>query len=107
MPIGGFGNLIALPLQRKAREAGNSVFIGGDGRPHEDQWAFLSSLPRLSADAARDIAAEAEARGRILGVRMPVEEDDADTPWRMAPSRRKEPAAVDYSLPPKGPSRAV
>ena len=27
MPVGGFGNLIALPLQRRAREHGNSVFI--------------------------------------------------------------------------------
>lgn len=27
MPVGGFGNLIALPLQRRARERGNSAFI--------------------------------------------------------------------------------
>ena len=27
MPIGGFGNLIALPLQRRAREKGNSIFV--------------------------------------------------------------------------------
>ena len=27
MPKGGFGNLIALPLQRKARESGNSEFV--------------------------------------------------------------------------------
>ena len=36
MPIGGFGNLIALPLQRRARELGNSVFIDDDLRPYED-----------------------------------------------------------------------
>jgi len=37
MPIGGFGNLIAPPLQRRAREKGNSVFIDRDLRPYEDQ----------------------------------------------------------------------
>lgn len=49
MPVGGFGNLIALPLQRRARELGNSVFIDQDLRPYDDQWAFLGARPRLSA----------------------------------------------------------
>jgi len=101
MPLGGFGNLIALPLQRKARERGNSVFIDRDGRPHEDQWAFLSSRSRLSADVVSDIVADAESRGRILGVRMPVEDEAADEPWRMTPSRRKEWAPIDTPPPDK------
>ena len=46
MPVGGFGNLIALPLQRHARERGDSVFVDSELRPYDDQWAFLSSLPR-------------------------------------------------------------
>ncbi|MGX7876797.1 TOTE conflict system archaeo-eukaryotic primase domain-containing protein [Mesorhizobium sp. ORM6] len=37
MPLGGFGNLIALPLQRKAREIGNSVFVDKDLQPYDDQ----------------------------------------------------------------------
>jgi superfamily II DNA or RNA helicase len=101
MPTGGFGNLIALPLQRRAREGGNSVFIDKELRPYDDQWAFLSSLPRFSADIATRIVAEAEARGRILAVRMPVENEDADEPWRMTPSRRREPAQIDDPLPKK------
>jgi hypothetical protein len=28
LPKGGFGNLIALPLQKRARDRGNSVFPG-------------------------------------------------------------------------------
>ena len=99
MPIGGFGNLIALPLQRRAREKGNSVFVDTELRPYEDQWAFLSSLRRLSADALSALVADAERRGRVLGVRMPVEDEDADEPWRMAPSRRREPAPLETSLP--------
>jgi hypothetical protein len=89
MPVGGFGNLIALPLQRRARENRNSVFIDRDFDPYEDQSASLSSLPRLSADAVSEIVGDAERRGRVLGVRMPVEDEDADEPWRMTPSRRR------------------
>jgi hypothetical protein len=99
MPIGGFGNLIALPLQRKAREAGNSLFLDEALRPYEDQWEFLSSLPRLSVDAASQIVAEAETAGRILGVRMPVDDEDAEEPWRASPSRRREPKPNDILLP--------
>ena len=99
MPLGGFGNLIALPLQRNAREIGNSVFVGDKLRPYDDQWAFLSSLPRLSADAVFRIAGEAELAGRVLGVRMPVDDEHADEPWKMSPSRRSEPRRVDVAIP--------
>lgn len=51
LPSGGFGNLIALPLQSKARENGNTVFLDDDFAPHPDQWAFLSQFPSL--DRAR------------------------------------------------------
>ncbi len=101
MPIGGFGNLIALPLQRRAREHGNSVFVDKEFRPYDDQWAFLSSLPRLSLDAISQIVVDAEMRGRVLGVRMPVEDEHADEPWRMSPSRRREPGPIDAPLPGK------
>ncbi len=101
MPMGGFGNLIALPLQRRAREQGNSVFVDKNPRPYDDQWAFLSSLPRLSAEAASQIVVDAETRGRVLGVRMPVEDEDANEPWRMTPSRRREPGPIGAPLPDK------
>ncbi len=48
LPKGGFGNLIALPLQYKPRQAGNTVFIDDEFRPIEDQWRFLSDFKRLS-----------------------------------------------------------
>ena len=44
MPQGGFGNLIALPLQKRPREQGNSVFLDDDLVPYADQWAFLASV---------------------------------------------------------------
>ena len=99
MPLRGFGNRIALPLQRAAREAGNSVFVDADLRPHDDQWAFLSSLPRLSAQAVSKTVEEAERSGRVLGVRMPVEDEHADKPWKRSPSRRTEPRRIDAHVP--------
>jgi len=101
MPSGGFGNLIALPLQRSAREHGNSVFVDDDLRPHHDQWAYLSSLRRLTpAEVAALISrAEAEMPGGITGVRLPVDDENADEPWKMTPSRRRQGHAVKEPLP--------
>lgn len=99
MPAGGFGNLIALPLQGRARREGNSVFVDDELRPHDDQWAFLSSLPRLPAEAAMHMVADAEQQGRILGVRMPVEDEHATEPWRMTPSRRPSLPLMSTPLP--------
>jgi hypothetical protein len=55
LPDGGFGNLIAAPLQGRRRRDGLTVFLDlATLEPHEDQWAFLSTLDRLSpGDAAR------------------------------------------------------
>jgi hypothetical protein len=47
LPHGGFGNLIALPLQKKRRGDGNSVFLDDQGVPYHDQWAFLSTMRRI------------------------------------------------------------
>jgi len=44
MPKGGFGNLIALPLQKKPRENGCSVFVDAALCPYPDQWVFLTSI---------------------------------------------------------------
>ena len=55
LPDAGYGNLIAAPLQRRHRDDGLTVFLDlGTLEPYEDQWAFLSTLDRLSpSDAAR------------------------------------------------------
>ena len=46
--VGGFGNLIALPLQKAPRQSGGSVFVDRDLQPHDDQWAFLAGMPKMS-----------------------------------------------------------
>jgi len=48
LPKGGFGNLIALPLQKLCRAGGNTEFLDGQMRPWPDQWGFLSSITRVS-----------------------------------------------------------
>jgi superfamily II DNA or RNA helicase len=101
MPSGGFGNLIALPLQRLAREDGNSVFVDDDLRPHEDQWAFLSRLRRVTPAEVADAIAkvEAEMPGGATGVKLPVDDENADEPWKMMPSRRRKSEPIKEPLP--------
>jgi hypothetical protein len=48
MPKGGFGNLIALPLQKGPRESGYSVFVDAELRHHADQWTFLASIQPMA-----------------------------------------------------------
>lgn len=83
-PRGGFGNLIALPLQRAAREAGCSVFLDDALEPHADQWAFLAGIPRLSrADTQRALRRAGDRQFGVLGVADEVEHPDE--PWRAQP----------------------
>lgn len=49
MPTGGFGNLVALPLQGRARKDGNSVFVDDDFIPFTDQWAYLQGMTKMTA----------------------------------------------------------
>jgi len=99
LPKGGFGNLIALPLQKRARERGNSIFLDQQFNPHPDQWAFLSSIQRLGRTRIEALAREAETRGRVVGVRMAVMEDDDDAPWTAPPSRRRKEPPIAGPLP--------
>jgi len=88
MPAGGFGNLIALPLQNGPRHNGNSVFVDDELRPYDDQWAFLSSLRRMSRAELANLVEQASAAGRIVGARLPLNDDDGEAPWVASPSRR-------------------
>lgn len=48
IPEGGFGNLIALPLQGRARRDGNSVFVDETFEPYGDQWHYLQYVGKMS-----------------------------------------------------------
>jgi superfamily II DNA or RNA helicase len=98
MPAGGFGNLIALPFQSRPRENGNSVFVDDDFRPHEDQWAYLSTIHRLSRSEMLLIVSEAAAAGQIFGVQLPPTDEDNE-PWTALPSRRNNEPPIEGPLP--------
>jgi superfamily II DNA or RNA helicase len=79
MPKGGFGNLIALPLQKAARVNGNSVFIDESFQPYEDQWAFLSSIPRLSEKRVEYLISKL-CDGNELGM-LKMDTEEEQKPW--------------------------
>ena len=97
-PGGGFGNLIALPLQGLSRNVGNSVFIDATGAAFLDQWAFLSGAQSMSRSSLDRLIEEASASSKILPVRMPVDDEDEE-PWLAPPSRRRAPPAIEGRLP--------
>jgi hypothetical protein len=99
MPKGGFGNLIALPLQKKPREKGNSVFISKQGVPYSDQWAFLSTVQRMSRNEVEVIVNEAERHGHVVGVTMVISDEVDDEPWTAPPSRRRKEPPISGPLP--------
>ncbi|MFH1700768.1 MAG: DEAD/DEAH box helicase family protein [Candidatus Zixiibacteriota bacterium] len=89
MPKGGFGNLIALPLQKMPRENGNTIFLDDDLRPYPDQWKFLASIKKINPEEVRHIVKNAERSNSIIGVRA-VNYDDLtqDDPWTLPPSKQ-------------------
>ena len=61
LPIGGVGNLIAAPLQGRLRRLGTTVFLDpGTLEPWDDQWAYLSSLGRLTPHEANRLTARTD-----------------------------------------------
>ena len=60
IPKGGYGNLIALPLQGKAVKEGHSVFVDEDFKPFDDQWRFLSSIKKIDEKTIRGVIIEIE-----------------------------------------------
>ena len=77
MPDGGFGNLVALPLQGLARKSGNSVFVDEQFRPYDDQWAYLSSVQKMTAAAVETLVLSFGKDGELGKL---VSESDSK-PW--------------------------
>lgn len=100
MPKGGFGNLIALPLQRTPRENGNSVFIDEHLTPYPDQWSHLSTLRRMTRQGVEHAVEEIAAAEGIIGVKPSFAEDElSDDPWTLPPSRRRSEKPITGPFP--------
>jgi superfamily II DNA or RNA helicase len=81
MPKGGFGNLIALPLQKHPRESGCSVFVDGALRPHPDQWAFLAGVQPMAPHDLEPTVLRATGGVHPLDVTF-IDDEDLATPWK-------------------------
>jgi hypothetical protein len=100
MPRGGFGNLIALPLQHEARQQANSVFVDEGLKPFADQWAFLASVQRIQPSDAELVVQEATRTGQVIGLRIADTDEDQATPWARVPAGRIHVKPVADPLPP-------
>lgn len=94
MPKGGFGNLIALPLQKHPRERGFSVFVDADLQPYPDQWAFLASVARMPAHDIEPTILRATGGAHPLDVTF-IDDEDLATPWK----RDSKPAKLAGLMP--------
>ena len=99
MPHRGFGNLIALPLQRGPRNEGNSVFLGDDFCPIPDQWSFLSLAKSLSIEKMHEVVHESERTGKLIGVRLSACDEEESDPWLMPPSQKNKSEVIAGPLP--------
>jgi superfamily II DNA or RNA helicase len=99
LPRGGFGNLIALPLQKKPREQNNSAFLDNDLNPYPDQWAFLSSIQRMAHQDLERIMKNVQDEGEITGVRAVVLDETENEPWKLTPSRKYKEPPITGPLP--------
>jgi len=100
LPKGGFGNLIAVPLQGASRRAGNTVFLDRSLEPLEDQWGFLSSIRKLETAEVERIVGQVARSGAVVAAGASwADGNEEKTPWKLSPSRRPSDATVPGPLP--------
>ncbi len=99
MPKGGFGNLIALPLQARPREQGNSIFVDDNFIPYLDQWSFFSSVKKMDLSQVKSIVDKAIRKGKIVGIRSVFTDENDEKPWTAPPSRKQKEQPIVGDLP--------
>ena len=90
MPKGGFGNLVALPLQGQARKSGNSLFVDENYVPFSDQWEYLGSIKKITPETVDKLVAvlcKSGDLGELIS-------DKEDKPWES--KKQIEITAEDY-----------
>ena len=98
MPKGGFGNLIALPLQKVPREKGGSAFVDDALQPYADQWRFLASVRSMLPNDVEPTILRATGGSHPLDVTFLAEEDQQQ-PWkRTSLVKQRLPGPMPISL---------
>jgi len=97
MPKGGFGNLIALPLQKLPREHGCSVFVDNQFEPYSDQWSFLASIQPMTRPELDKAILHSSGGRHPLDVAFDLDvEGDDKKPWQRSSSSS---CAISCDLP--------
>lgn len=101
LPNGGFGNLIALPLQYSPRQEGNTVSLNDSLEPVPDQWGFLASLIPIPSEKVQSVAMDATTRGQVIGLQIAdTGDDDIEArPWLRSPSRKPKYIPINEPIP--------
>ncbi|MBM4307343.1 MAG: DEAD/DEAH box helicase, partial [Deltaproteobacteria bacterium] len=100
LPKGGFGNLIALPLQFVPRKKDNTVFIDEGFEAYPDQWRFLSTIKRIQWDDLESIVREASRNGTIINVRISLTDGEtSEDPWTLPPSKKRIEKPIEGPFP--------
>lgn len=92
MPSGGFGNLIALPLQKQAVLRGNSVFVDESYKPYPDQWEYLSCVRKLSEE---DVTCQINDLCKKSELGELYSEEITEKPWEIKIADVSEPCFPD------------
>lgn len=91
MPNGGFGNLIALPLQGERRKRGNSVFMDENLNPYTDQWTYLASVVKMTRDDLCVTIQKLAEDGELIDVQRSLTDELSETdPWVLPPSKKRD-----------------
>jgi len=98
LPRGGFGNLIALPLQKIPRSQGNSLFVDTDFIPFADQWSYLNTVACMTPNALSHAILQASGGRHPLDVSFAADGgDNAANPWE---TQKIVPCKIAGPLPP-------
>lgn len=104
LPKGGFGNLIALPLQGIPRTEGKSIFLDENLLPYKDQWHYLSTIKRLRFSEVEEVIFKLEEQtSELLGtfqtnINIDVE-DEAENLWSSNKQINLERFKINETLP--------
>lgn len=81
MPEGGFGNLVALPLQGQARKRGNSEFVDESWNVIKDTWDLLENIKSISRDYVEDKISKWTPNGVLGSLISDMNGSSKEKPW--------------------------
>lgn len=93
LPEGGFGNLIALPLQREARRSGNSSFVDTELNIIDDQWQHLAQTKQLSRGRLSKLLSQLSSNASLIAEQGVT---DNRPPWEI--TAKPEPLVLENPL---------